>query len=311
MRWEWLSTLAETGATLIRGVPEMVAVPPAALAGGGGGGIGGGSIAPAASSAAADDAVRVVAGLVGPMQPNIYGDLFDVVSKGDAAINLAYTSEAIGPHMDLCYYESPPGLQLLHCLRFDDDVVGGESLLIDAFAAAERLRARSPAAFEVLSSVPATFLKDHSRRARPVLLSYRRPHIALEPRTRRVVGAFWSPPFEGPLLADGLSAAAVGEYYRAYQLFHDEIRRGPRWEARLEVGDMIVFNNRRMLHGRAAFAGGAADGARHMRGGYVNIDEFANTYNLLRRKYAAEGGAPPHLANQDWAAGTVRLPAEE
>ena len=82
-------------------------------------------------------------------------------------------------------------------------------------------------------------------------------------------------------------------------------------EARLEVGDMIVFNNRRMLHGRAAFAGGAADGARHMRGGYVNIDEFANTYNLLRRKHAAEGGAPPHLANQDWAAGTVRLPAEE
>ena len=182
MRWEWLSTLAETGATLIRGVPEMVAVPPAALAGGGGGGIGGGSIAPAASSAAADDAVRVVAGLVGPMQPNIYGDLFDVVSKGDAAINLAYTSEAIGPHMDLCYYESPPGLQLLHCLRFDDDVVGGESLLIDAFAAAERLRARSPAAFEVLVGA-GDLPKGPLRRARPVLLSYRRPHIALEPRT--------------------------------------------------------------------------------------------------------------------------------
>ena len=53
------------------------------------------------------------------------------------AINLAYTTEALGPHMDLCYYESPPGLQLLHCMRNDDGVVGGESLLIDAFSVAE------------------------------------------------------------------------------------------------------------------------------------------------------------------------------
>ena len=97
------------------------------------------------------DAVRAIAELIGPMQPNIYGQVFDVVSSGDAAINLAYataptaqhrtpprtpspspsrsrspspspryTTEAIGAHMDLCYYESPPGLQLLHCLRFDE-----------------------------------------------------------------------------------------------------------------------------------------------------------------------------------------------
>jgi hypothetical protein len=225
-RWRWLRALADEGAVLLEGVPERVCRD-------------GTAATPAGSAAAARDecaesvpGVRFVAELIGPMQPNIYGDIFDVVSKGDAAENLAYTSEAIGPHMDLsadprphpslstlklhphpspsdphphrrrhrghraahepvrrtthakprsapplpspplpsspllspplpssarlaspllsrlrrvcamppsrrCYYESPPGLQLLHCLTFDQDVVGGGSLLIDAFAAAE------------------------------------------------------------------------------------------------------------------------------------------------------------------------------
>ena len=313
VRWEWLSAIAKAGATILEGVPRMVGTAPpsgdtmaAATAAGSEGG-------PCDSSLV--DGVRFVAELIGPMQPNIYGHIFDVISQGESAINLAYTSEAIGPHMDLCYYESPPGLQLLHCLRFDSDVVGGESLLLDAFAAAESLRASHPAAFETLCSVPATFLKDHSQRAHPVLLSYQRPHLAVDPRTRRLTGVFWSPPFEGPLR--GLDPQTVGAYYDAYRQLHAAIDAAPRAELRLREGDMLVFNNRRMLHGRAAFSGGA-DGARHLRGGYVNIDEFANAYNLLRRAHGGGGRAHEHgsgdhaptalLGNQDWASEPIELP---
>ena len=229
-------------------------------------------------------------------------------SKGDAAENLAYTSEAIGPHMDLCYYESPPGLQLLHCLQFDEDVSGGGSLLVDAFAVAEAVRAASPAAFQTLSTVPATFLKDHSRRDRPVLLSYQRPHLAVDPRDQRLTGVFWSPPFEGPLR--GLPPDAVAAYYRAYRVLHDAIDAAPRWECRLRPGEMLVFNNRRMLHGRAAFES-TAGGGRHLRGGYVNIDEFANSLNLLRRAFAhSEDGSSIALGNQDWATTPIELPRE-
>ena len=85
-------------------------------------------------------------------------------------------------------YPSPPGLQLLHCLKFDDDVVGGGSFFIDSFAVAEALRIAAPAAFTALSSIPATFLKDHSRRDHPVLLSYQRPHLAVDPRDQRLTG---------------------------------------------------------------------------------------------------------------------------
>ena len=48
----------------------------------------------------------------------------------EGAINIAYTGEPLASHMDLCYYESPPGLQLLHCLAFDGGVEGGETLTL-------------------------------------------------------------------------------------------------------------------------------------------------------------------------------------
>jgi Taurine catabolism dioxygenase TauD, TfdA family len=55
----------------------------------------------------------------------------------DDPINVAYSNLGLDLHIDLAYYESPPGLQLLHCLQFDDDVVGGLSQLLDGYRVAE------------------------------------------------------------------------------------------------------------------------------------------------------------------------------
>lgn len=278
--WGLTSALVEHGAALLTGVPTEPGT------------------------------VGAVARLLGPVQPQIYGDLFDVRSTPQP-INIAYGSGAIGPHMDLAYYESPPGIQLLHCLRFDADVAGGRSFLIDGFAAAETLRRESPEAFATLSRVPATFLKDHDQRASPVLLSYQRPHIAADP-AGRVVGLFWSPPFEGPLR---VPLADVADYYQAYARLHAVIDKAPRWERRLSPGELIVFSNRRMLHGRGGFGAvdGTSGGERWLQGCYVSIDDFANRYNLLHRAhgpttYASE--LPPrHLGNQDWGhLGSACLP---
>jgi gamma-butyrobetaine dioxygenase len=60
---------------------------------------------------------------------------------------------------DIAYYESPPGLQLLHCVAFDEHVLGGESTVADGFAACEQLRRDVPEAFEALTRIPATFHK--------------------------------------------------------------------------------------------------------------------------------------------------------
>jgi gamma-butyrobetaine dioxygenase len=137
LRWAWLSAVHQHGAVLVHDAPSET------------------------------QTVMQVARWMGPVQNQIYGEAWDVVSS-DNAINIAYTGEYLGPHMDLCYYESPPGIQLLHCMEFPPEITGGESFLIDAFAVANALRVSDPQAFADLSRIPATFVKDHSDRAEPV-----------------------------------------------------------------------------------------------------------------------------------------------
>ena len=51
-----------------------------------------------------------------------------------------------------------------------------------------------------------------------------------------------------------------------------------------------------------------------MRGGYVNIDEYANMLNLLRRSHDDDWAMAPtattSLGNQDWANGVIELPPD-
>ena len=62
----------------------------------------------------------------------IFGGFWDFqadLAKADTA----YTNIELLPHTDGTYSHDAPGLQLLHCLELD--AVGGESTLVDAFAA--------------------------------------------------------------------------------------------------------------------------------------------------------------------------------
>ena len=56
----------------------------------------------------------------------------------------------------------------------------------------------------------------------------------------------------------------MDKYYEAYRVFAALINDCPdRVEFRLRPGEMVVFNNRRMLHGRKAFSVG--EGSRHFQ----------------------------------------------
>lgn len=46
----------------------------------------------------------------------VYSKVFNVVSKAKVT-NIAYLEVPLEFHQDLPYYESPPGLQFLHCIR--------------------------------------------------------------------------------------------------------------------------------------------------------------------------------------------------
>jgi gamma-butyrobetaine dioxygenase len=116
--------------------------------------------------------VLSVAECIATPQPTLYPLVFDVRSEKNP-VNIAYTPLELRPHMDLLYYESPPGIQLLHCLRFDESVAGGHSTFVHAHRVAEELRRRDPDAFATLARVPATFQKDHMERENAAQMFYR------------------------------------------------------------------------------------------------------------------------------------------
>lgn len=58
-----------------------------------------------------------LAELIAPVQETIYGRVFDVKVDRNP-INIAYSNVPLGLHMDLMYYESSPGIQILHCIKY-------------------------------------------------------------------------------------------------------------------------------------------------------------------------------------------------
>jgi len=220
----------------------------------------------------------------GPME-TLYGRSFQVRTspKSGPQMNIAYSSASLGLHQDLAYYESMPGFQLLHCRAFEG-VIGGESLLMDVFHIAEVLRQEDHSAFKTLTEIPMTFIKFDMERERKAHWEYRTPHIIVHPDTGDIIKVVWSPPFEGPLLAP---IERVAEYYRAKKAFVETLERlqsTHQLEFTLKPGQVLIFNNIRMLHGRRAFSEEAAGkGLRLLEGWYVNIDEFRNKLQTTRR----------------------------
>lgn len=44
--------------------------------------------------------------------------MFDVKVEKNLLTNIAYSEVGLEMHMDLQYYQSPPGLQMLHCYKY-------------------------------------------------------------------------------------------------------------------------------------------------------------------------------------------------
>ena len=75
-------------------------------------------------------------------------------------------------------------------------------------------------------------------------------------------------------------AEAAERYYRAYRRFALLLRE-PRFMLRLmmRAGDLVVFDNQRILHGRTGFA--SARHPRHLQGCYLTRDSVFSRAALL------------------------------
>ncbi len=219
----------------------------------------------------ADGEVLRVAGRVGWPRETNFGRIFDVVSKPDPN-NAAYTAIPLEPHVDLPNWQRPPDFQLLYCL--ENAAQGGASLLTDGFAAAEALRREDPDAYELLATQPVDFrFQDATSDIR-----FRAPTIG-----RDGDGAPCEIRFNNWIRDNRRLPPEVAEpFYRAYCRFW-ALLRDPRFMLRLRLrpGQMVAFDNLRVLHGREAFDPNT--GRRHLQGCYLDRDLVMSRLRVLAR----------------------------
>ena len=187
--------------------------------------------------------------------------------------NSAYTAHALRNHMDLPWFENPPGYQFLHCLI--NSARGGDSSAVDAFAVADYLRNNEKDTFDILVNTPLKFRdKDYTQEA-----------------IRSVYGTAISLTKDGDYNDIRYSIATLDaldchpdimdSVYKAHHRFgnllHDDKFQ---INFRLEPGDIFSFNNRRLLHGRTEFDPNS--GHRHLQGYYMDRDEIIGRLKYLK-----------------------------
>lgn len=215
--------------------------------------------------------VLEVASAFGRVRDTNFGRLFDVRSVPDSN-DLAYRPIPLGPHTDNPYRQPVPGIQLLHCLV--NETTGGLSTLVDAIAVTDQLRAEDPDGFRMLVEVPVRF---HFRDAETALDAHR-PLVAVD-HDGRVTGLHYSPKLDHlPFMSPDRTLVFHRARRRLGQLLAD-----PAFEIRfpLDAGEVAVFSNDRVLHGRTGFD--PAEGHRHLQGCYIDHDEPRSRYRVLRR----------------------------
>lgn len=215
--------------------------------------------------------VLEIAGRIGSIYETNYGRFFDVKAVPQPE-NLSNTNGALALHSDNPYRDPVPGYQILHCLQEADE--GGESMFADGFALANVLRAQDPEAFEILSTTRVEF----AYRSKNADLRAERPLIQVSP-SGRVEAVRYNNRSLGTI---HLAADRLEQFVSAYRKF-GRILQDPahRLRVRLKPGDLVAFDNHRLLHGRTAFTAGS--GGRHLQGCYLTRDSIRSNFLIMQR----------------------------
>lgn len=273
------------------------------------------------------ESIKHIVNRIGPLKNTFYGETWDVRSVPKAK-NVAYTSQDLGFHMDLLYLEQPPHLQFLHCIRssasggaslFTDSFTAVTELFhSDEKAFTELQRRNITFHYDHIDS-------NYYQHSRPLIelapLSFGRNLFARYADLRKYEGrgkttswlsklfkledyleaVSWSPPFQGPFgienrhsmyafnnLTEGMEIN-IRTWRAAAKKFNDIIHRPENIHERLmKPGECVLFDNRRVLHARKAFAVADAGKERWLRGAYLDKDPFISKLRVLTHRYNKE-----------------------
>lgn len=221
------------------------------------------------------DLVVALGARIGPARPTNFGPAWDVKVEvtPDSTAN---TTLRLGPHTDLPTRETPPGFQVLHCIA--NSATGGHSTMTDGLAIVDHLARHHPDHHDALTTLNWIFFN----RGHQVDHRWSGPIIDHGPGgTPLTIRAFH--PVRGfPDMAD----RDIPRAYAALRCFA-ELAADPGFQLRypFRPGDLIIFDNRRVLHGRDRYETAAAGGGhRHLRGIYIDHDEVYSYLRVINRR---------------------------
>lgn len=228
-----------------------------------------------------EETIFRIPGMIGPIRETNFGPAFDVRTKTAEVTSNAYTDLELPTHTDLDTREYMPGLQFLHCMT--NDASGGESRLADAAHICRHLREIHPASFDALTTIPVTFIN----KATDTDYRHVSPFLVVDD-DGELIEARWSPWLRGPL------QASLGDADRWYAALRLALTLGDSEEfvvkVRLRAGELLGFDNRRLLHGRGALD--RSTGERWLRGSYVEREELESRLRIIQRRRRAADCLP-------------------
>ena len=243
---------------------------------------------------------KLSAALYAPLKRTVYDEqgisTFHVLSK-PAANNQAYTTAALPLHTDLPFYTSPPDIQLLHCIQ-QSEIPKSTTSTSDSTSASILLEKDGASTFaDGLLAANAMSLEDQLR-----LLSHPVVFEDIDPVSARyhleATHSVLERDREGNVciqLNNGVRAAVllngndedgwrkVQKHYRAVADFRKKLREEC-FEHRAKPGEIWIFDNKRVLHGRREFKAAT----RELEGGYMNWDDIKSLQRLLLKKKEKE-----------------------
>ena len=208
--------------------------------------------------------VEDIANKIGYVRNSIFGDLWSFESNTEMA-DSAYTQEELRPHTDGTYNHDAPGLQLLLCCEYEAE--GGESIMVDGFKIAQILRKKHGTSYNILSEIdiPGRYFGDG------VELIARRPVFKF--KNEKLIQVSFNNYDRGDFR---LPNNKINDFYTAIRTF-DKLANAKemQWRQILKPGQLLIFNNWRVLHGRSEFSG-----KRKMSGCYINKEDFESVCRM-------------------------------
>ncbi|KAK7090881.1 trimethyllysine dioxygenase, mitochondrial-like [Littorina saxatilis] len=193
----------------------------------------------------------------------VYGRSSVMVSGEMEHSDTAYTSMPLGPHIDTTYCTLPAGIQVFHC--FSHNGQGGETLLVDGFKAAEKLRRLHLSHFNTLvnTTIPHEYIEGSH---------YHLYSLGTVLSTDLMTGALtqirFNPYDRAPLRT--VPPQDIPHFYDSYAALTNIIRsKDSAFWIKLNPGMVLLVDNWRVMHGRSSFTG-----RRVLNGLYLPRDDW-------------------------------------